>query len=175
MPKVDVDFRDYYRQLSDGLQSGGLLLASQDASGRANCMTIGWAFMGPAWGRLIFVALVRPSRYTYELVEASGDFTVNLMPRSHAGALSFCGTYSGRQHDKFAEQGLTAVAGRRVSSPSIEQALLVVECRVVDRTDLNPATLDTSIKTASYPKGDYHRLYFGEVVAAYAEEDYRPL
>src|SRR5512139_3295101 len=91
MPKVDVDFRDYYRQLSDGLQSGGLLLASQDANVRANCMTIGWAMMGPSWGRPVFCAMIRPSRYSYELVEASGDFTVNLMPKSLADAVSFCG------------------------------------------------------------------------------------
>jgi flavin reductase (DIM6/NTAB) family NADH-FMN oxidoreductase RutF len=174
MPKVDVDYRDYYRQLSDALQSGGLLLAAHDPTGRANCMTIGWATMGPAWGRPIFTAMIRPSRYTYELVEALGDFTVNLMPKSFAGALSFCGTYSGRQHDKFAEQGLTAMPSRRVQAPSIEQALLVVECRVIDRTDLNPATLDANIKASSYPRGDFHRLYFGEVVAACAEADYVP-
>jgi flavin reductase (DIM6/NTAB) family NADH-FMN oxidoreductase RutF len=173
MPKVDVDVRDYYRQLSDGLQSGGLLLASRDSSGRANCMTIGWATMGPIWGRPVFMVMIRPSRYTYELVETLGDFTVNLMPRSFAGALSFCGTYSGRQRDKFSEQGLTAVPGRRVTAPAIEQALLSVECRVVDKTDLNPATLDASIKASSYARGDFHRLYFGEVAAAYADSDFK--
>jgi flavin reductase (DIM6/NTAB) family NADH-FMN oxidoreductase RutF len=128
--------------------------------------------MGPIWGRPVFVAMVRPSRYTYELLEQSGDFTVNLLPKSMASVLSFCGTYSGRQRDKLGEQGLSTTPGRRVASPGIEQAQLVVECRVVDRTDLNPATMDSAIRTSSYARGDLHRLYFGEVVAVYADEGF---
>ena len=43
---------------------------------KMNVMTIGWGNIGFIWGKPIFTALVRYSRYTYELLENSGEFAV---------------------------------------------------------------------------------------------------
>jgi flavin reductase (DIM6/NTAB) family NADH-FMN oxidoreductase RutF len=47
----------------------------------------------------------------------------------------------------------------------IKECLLHFECRVVNKNDLIPSELKTSIIPALYPKGDFHRIYFGEILA----------
>jgi flavin reductase (DIM6/NTAB) family NADH-FMN oxidoreductase RutF len=166
-----VDYRDHFKLIAEGLQHGGLMLVAVGADGRANPMTIGWAFAGPAWGRQVFVAMVRPSRHTFALMEETGEFTVNVMAPGSEKALSYCGTKSGRDGDKLAASGLTAVPGMKVGAPSLAEAILTLECRVVERNDLDPETMVSAVRRSGYPKGDFHRLYFGEIVAAYADLD----
>lgn len=174
MPKVDLDYRDYFRPIAEALRAEGMLLIAVGADGRPNAMTIGWAGVGPIWGRPLFMAMVRPSRYTYGLIEQSGDFTVHILPAGMEKVASYCGHNSGRDHDKFAAQGLKVVPSRKVKSPSIAEAVLTLECRVLDKTDLNAETLDPAIHKRHYAEGNYHRLYFGEIVAAYGEPERLP-
>jgi flavin reductase (DIM6/NTAB) family NADH-FMN oxidoreductase RutF len=42
------------------------------------------------------------------------------------------------------------------------------ECRVVHTSEVIPENLATDIQVSAYAGGDYHRVYFGEVLAAYA-------
>ncbi len=170
MAKVDVDFRDVFPRTIDGLDGDGLLLVSQGANGKPNVMTIGWAAIGTIWRRQIFLALVRQSRHTHQLLEQNGDFTVNLMPADWGDAVAFCGDVSGREHDKFAEKGLKAVPAAKVRAPVIEQALVQYECRTVQKTDMNPANTDPAVVSRFYANGNFHTLYFGEIVAVRAEE-----
>jgi flavin reductase (DIM6/NTAB) family NADH-FMN oxidoreductase RutF len=58
-----------------------------------------------------------------------------------------------------------------VRAPIIEQCVIHYECRTVHRNDLEPGSLTQAILDQFYPQGDFHRVYFGEVVAAYADED----
>jgi flavin reductase (DIM6/NTAB) family NADH-FMN oxidoreductase RutF len=119
----------------------------------------------------MWIVLVRPSRYTYQCLEATNDFTVNVPTQEMAEIVSFCGTVSGRDHDKFAEKNLTAAPGRKVKSPTIAECVIHYECQVVHKNDVIPAQLDRAIQVGAYPAGDYHRLYYGEIVAVYADED----
>ena len=136
-------------------------------------MTIGWGSIGVYWGKPIFVAPVRQSRYTYGCINKTGDFTVNVLPRKLADLATFCGTVSGRDHDKLAEAKLTAAPGLRVSSPIIEECVLSYECRVVHANDLVPKALDGDIERSAYPRGDHHRFFFGEILAVRAEKNLR--
>lgn len=170
MGKIEVDYRDVFARTVDALAGNGALLVATSEDGRPNAMTIGWGTIGSVWARPVFVVLVRPSRYTYSLMEQSADFTVNVLPTEMAEALAFCGEASGRRHDKFAERGLVAVASRKVKAPVIEQAVIQYECRTIQKTDLVPSALDAGILRRFYPKGDFHRVYFGEIVAVHAEE-----
>ena len=179
MPKkTDIKYTDRFQETMAALDNGGALLVSLDEHGRPNGLTIGWATIGTIWGKPIFMALIRPSRHTYDMVERTGDFTVNVLPKELAlpggmdtdKALSFWGTLSGRDHDKFAETGLRAAPSRFVRSPIVAQAIISYECRVLYKTDLAPDALPEEIRRSSYPRGDFHRLYFAEIVAGYAEE-----
>ena len=172
MQKLEVGYTEYMKETLNALNSG-LLLVSADKEGRPNVMTIGWGSIGVIWGRPMFVVMVRPSRFTYGLIEQSGEFTVNLPPRELAETVAFCGSVSGRDHDKFKERGLTPVAARSVKSPLIEECLVHYECRVVHKNDVLPQELFADIVSEFYPGGDFHRVYFGEILRVSASPDVR--
>jgi flavin reductase (DIM6/NTAB) family NADH-FMN oxidoreductase RutF len=172
MPKTAVRYTDYFAQTMRRMREDGLLLVTAGAGGKPNVMTIGWGTIGSIWSRPVFLVLVRPSRYSYSrLEESGGDFTVNVPPRELAEAVAHCGTVSGRDHDKFVEKHLTPAPSRQVRAPIIRECVVHYECRTLHRNDLAPDTLAQAVQDEFYAQGDYHRVYFGEIVAAYADED----
>ncbi|MHB0875855.1 MAG: flavin reductase family protein [Anaerolineae bacterium] len=165
MNRREADYRDYIGAATHALSDPGLLLCAHGLTGDPpNAMTIGWATFGVIWGLPICVVLVRPSRYTYGLIEASRDFTVNVPSHSLEEEVSFCGTTSGREHDKFAETGLTPLQSRVVRAPTVGECAVTFECKVVHWNDVVPANLADQVSTSSYPRGDFHRLYYGHIL-----------
>jgi flavin reductase (DIM6/NTAB) family NADH-FMN oxidoreductase RutF len=171
MAKVEVRYTDYFAQTVQRMREDGLLLVTMGTGGKANVMTIGWGTMGSIWARPLFIVLVRPSRHTYSQLEQVGDFTVNVPPRELVAAVSHCGTVSGRDHDKFQETQLTLNASREVRPPIINECVVHYECRTLHRNDVVPDALVQAVREEAYASGDFHRIYFGEIVAAYADED----
>ena len=82
-------------------------------------------------------------------------------------ALVICGSKSGRDIDKFAAAGLSTAASRKLSTPVLNGDFLHYECRVVFKQEMAPAQLDAAIVAQKYAGGDFHTLYFGEIVACY--------
>ncbi len=172
MDKRDYGIAEAWRETMQVMESLGLLMVTADADGKPNVMTIGWATLGIVWSKPILTAYVRPSRFTYGLVDSAGDFTVNVPSPGMAETVEFCGTKSGRDHDKFEERSLTAEASRKVTSPVIRECLLHYECKVVHENDVDPPALAQDIKDSAYPQGDFHRIYFGEILAVYGVPDF---
>ncbi len=166
MREVDMGFARYLKETFEMMNKTGLLLASGDRD-KSNVMAIGWGTAGIIWGKPVFVVLVRPSRYTYGLIEKNGQFTVNVPFPEMEELVSFCGTVSGRSHHKFKEKNLTAVPGKKVECPAIRECSISYECRVVHKNDVIPVELFGDIPPEYYPQGDYHRVYFGEILTAY--------
>jgi flavin reductase (DIM6/NTAB) family NADH-FMN oxidoreductase RutF len=150
-----------------GLGNGGLFLISGE---QGNPMTIGWGVLGIIWGRPVFQVLVRPSRFSFSLLEAHGEFTVCLPRTEHKKALSLCGSVSGRDTDKIAECGFSLADSATVAVPHIAESVAHYECRVIHVNDVVNATLDPGLISRSYPSGDFHRIYFGEIQGVYRHE-----
>ncbi len=158
-------FADVQDQLCHG---DGAFLVSVDAAGRPNAMTIGWGLVGTVWGKPMFLALVRPSRYTHGLIERSGEFTVCVPLGRMKEELAFCGSRSGREVDKFKELGLEALPATQVAVPIVGGCDVAYECKVLVRTPLVPSgLLDAGVRSKYYSGGNLHTLFFGEIVAAW--------
>jgi len=143
----------------------GAFLTVKDGE-KINVMTIGWGNIGFIWGKPVFTVLVRYSRYTYELLERSGEFAVCVPKKdSLKKELGICGSKSGRDLNKFQECGFTIVKGQVVSAPIIKECPVHLECKVVYKQGMDVGFLDPKIKVACYPEGDLHIMYFGEIVA----------
>jgi flavin reductase (DIM6/NTAB) family NADH-FMN oxidoreductase RutF len=170
MQRREVPFTYQYEQTMDMLGRGGLLLAASKKSGQTNAMTIGWGTVGIIWRKKIFVVLVRPSRYTYQFIEESGTFTVNVPTPEMREFVAFCGSKSGRDVDKFAAFKMTTSPAQRVEGVTLDACPLVYECKVVHHNDVIPAHLATEIISTAYANGDFHRLYYGEIMGAFAKE-----
>ena len=151
----------------------GMILAAGDfATGRFNAMAIGWGSLGRIWGRPFIQVFVRPTRYTYEFMEEFNTFTVAALPPDYQKAIEVLGTKSGREMDKIVAAGLTPEPSLRVAAPSFTEAELVIECRKIYFQDLNPANFLADYIAPHYGR-DYHRMYFGEIVAVSGVESYR--
>ena len=102
---------------------------------KVNTMTIGWATFGIIWQKPILMVAVRPTRYTFTLIDNTDNFTVSIPSADMSKEIEFCGTKSGRECDKFKECGLTVDNARKVSSPIIKLTGLHFECRIVFKSD----------------------------------------
>lgn len=175
MQYTAVEYTTYMMETQKLLPKPGELLVAAGEDGKPNAMAIGWGTIGFIWGKPIFAVLVRPSRYTYALLEQSDSFTVCVPAKAHKHLIEFCGTESGRDVDKFAECEMEALPSTRVTAPGIAGFPLVYECQIVHTNDVMPANLSAEIKSAAYPSGDYHRVYYGEIMAVRALPNAREL
>jgi flavin reductase (DIM6/NTAB) family NADH-FMN oxidoreductase RutF len=169
MAKKIADYRDHIGETIKAFNEERVLLVSRGKKGLPNVMAIGWGTIGILWRRPIFIVMVRPSRYTYKLIEETGEFTVNIATPELKEVVQYCGTVSGRDHNKFKEKQLTAIPSKEVKTPIIKECILHFECRVVYKNDLIPSELEKSIIQTLYPKGDFHRVYLGEILACQYE------
>ena len=166
MSKKVVDFKECQEEAVKAFDARRVLLVSQGNDNIPNVMAIGWGSLGIIWKKPIFTILVRPSRYTYLLIEESGEFTVNIVAPGLEETVKYCGSVSGRDVNKFAAKQLTAIPASQVKTPIIKEAVLHFECRVVYRNDLIPTALAQPLLHDTYAGStDYHRIYFGEVLA----------
>lgn len=171
MTKETIEYTRHMDRVMRQLTSGGLLVGAYDSEGKANVMTIGWGSIGSIWGIPVWTVLVRPSRYTYQCIEHTGCFTVNVPTPEMAMVCATCGSKSGRDIDKFAECKLTAERGGHVLAPKIAECPIVYECQVVHSNDVLPRKLADEILSGAYQDGDYHRVYFGKILDTLAEPD----
>ncbi len=171
MKKGKVNYTEFLPETMRVMSEQGLLLASASQSGKPNAMAIGWGVLGIIWGKPMFLVLVRPSRHTFRLIEESGEFTVNVPAPGMQQIVAYFGTVSGRDHDKFREKSLTPSKAKVVSAPIIEECLVHYECRVVHKNDIIPAELKGDISATFHGSGDYHRVFFGEILSTCADED----
>jgi flavin reductase (DIM6/NTAB) family NADH-FMN oxidoreductase RutF len=120
--------------------------------GERGIFTAAWIGMVSGTPPTIGVA-IRSTRNTLALIEASGEFTVNVPCVGMEAAVDYCGIVSGRDADKFAAAGLTPVPASIVGAPLVDECPFNIECRVVRILEV----------------GEY-RLVMGEIVETHAEE-----
>lgn len=173
--KKKVDAFDYAGVICRALSKGVLLTTK--SGGKVNTMTIGWGKLGVEWGKPIFIAYVRESRYTRKLLEESGEFTVNVpLSDDNREILGYCGRKSGRDNDKIQDMKLEMVESDVVCAPGIAQFPLTLECKVIYRQKQDLYQMPQSVIDSFYPPygerqaPDMHTAYYGEIVNAYLIE-----
>ena len=160
-----MDPHSGFDKLCEALEDSGALLVVLDDKKRLNAMTIGWAQTGVIWSRPVMTVLVRPSRYTHELLDNARYFSV-CVPVSGAWKkeLAFCGSKSGREHDKLRVCAFKAKDGSKPGIKLIEGAALSYECEIISKTEVSSLALPEGIRKTYYPGGDSHTIYFGEIL-----------
>lgn len=169
--KQSIDAFEYAGHICASMKKGILLTTA--LSGKVNTMTIGWGKIGIEWGRPVFIAYVRESRYTKAILEETGEFTVNVPFGAYdPKILGYCGTVSGIDHDKIGDMGLTLVDPNVVCVPAIKEFPVTLECKVIYKQKQDLTVLPEDILERYYPEDaegfrDYHIAYYGEIVDAY--------
>ncbi len=153
--------RDYMEQLPRGV------FLNARHQGKQNTMAMGWGSISFFWNTPVLVAPVRPSRYTHDMIEQSGVFTVSVPLHDMSHELRLVGTQSGRTMDKFDGHGLTAGAAQAVDAPIVEECELHIECRVLSANALLADRTAETVMQNAYANGDLHTLFYGEIVSVY--------
>ena len=166
----EINYLDAIRTATEHLQHGGVFLNVAGAT--PNTMTIGWGSVGCVWGKPVFTVLVRPQRHTYGMIKAAGEFTVSVPTKNPLKAeLAFAGTKSGRDLNKFDGHGLTAVPAQEVAAPIVAECGLHFECRTLLTQDMTPDRMDPVLVNGLYSAGDFHTMFFGEIVRCYTTDE----
>ena len=131
-----------------------VMVSMADRNGKYNIITIAWAGTVCTNPPMVSIS-VRPERYSYPILQETGEFVINLTTRELTYAADYCGVKSGRDVDKFQELGLTPAAASIVGAPMIEESPVNLECRVKQIHQLGS-----------------HAMFLAEIVAVHAEERY---
>jgi flavin reductase (DIM6/NTAB) family NADH-FMN oxidoreductase RutF len=149
-----------------------LLTAGSRELKKFNCMTISWGSIGYMWNKPFAQVAVRPSRLTFQYISDYPDFTLCIFPEKYRQLLQNLGARSGREMDKINHSGFTPIPAKRVEAPAFEEAELVIECRKIFWQDFDADHfLDMTI-LSSYPQGDFHREFFGEILSIRGSQEY---
>jgi flavin reductase (DIM6/NTAB) family NADH-FMN oxidoreductase RutF len=167
MDRVAVDPFENLEEVFARIRKPGLLLTTGNIG---NPMTIGWGTIGVVWSKPVFTVLVRPSRYSFEMLKEVGDFSVSVPAsgdKETAKAVAWCGSHSGREGDKYEAVGLTKEPGITIDVPYVAECPRHFECRRIHSNHVLDGELDHEIRSRYYPEGDLHQIWWGEILGAW--------
>jgi flavin reductase (DIM6/NTAB) family NADH-FMN oxidoreductase RutF len=105
------------------------LVACLELGGGPNVLVVSWITSVCASPPLIGVSL-RPHRYSTQVIQETGEFTVNFPSHEMAVEVDLCGGLSGRDVEKLRVTGLTQTLGDAVRAPLIAECPVNLECTV---------------------------------------------
>ena len=117
-----------------------VMVSVTDENGRSNIITVAWTGTICTNPPMVSIS-VRPSRYSYDIIDRTGEFVINLTNRELVKACDYCGVVSGRDVDKFKEMKLTPLPMQQVKAVGIAESPANIECRVVEKKALGSHTM----------------------------------
>lgn len=112
-----------------------VLVTCQNSEGHVNAFTVGW-ISTVCTKEPILAMGVRPERLSYDYIKESGECVINLPSRDMVKIVDFSGVRSGRKVDKIKHFGLKLNKGVKISTPSLDNAPVALECTVKSITPL---------------------------------------
>ena len=161
------NYGEFSQKTLEQLSGKGVFLTVKKGD-KVNTMTIGWGSLSQYWGQEVFIAPIRHSRYTFELLKDNDEFTVSIpLNGQFDDALKICGSKSGRDGNKIELASLSLKASKEIATPVIDGCDIYYECKILSYTDLKKEALDKETQEKWYANNDMHRLYFAKIVAVY--------
>jgi len=146
--RVPVPLAKAYRLMNHG----PTVLVSSRHGDAVNVMAAAWS-MPLDFDPPKVAVVIDKNTLTRSMIEASGEFALNIPSRELARLTLQVGSTSGREVDKFAAFNAGAWTGEQVGAPLLDGCLAWLECRVLPEPHIQ----------------DTYDLFLGEVVAAWAD------
>ena len=162
--KQILEIWNNFGYIMNKLPSPGVLAVTGNNSDKENIITLGWMTFGYLWNEVVVSILVRPTRYSYSLLQKYPEFTLNILSDKYKKAIDFCGSKSGSFCDKFSETNLTKLKSKEISVSSIAESDLVLECKLVQTNKLDRGTLSDLYRAKFYTDGNYHDIFTGVIL-----------
>jgi len=122
------------------LEPGPIVLVSSAWKGKTNIMTMGWHMVMGEEPSLVG-CFIWDQNHSFEMIRKSRECVINVPTVDLAPTVVRIGNTSGAKVDKFERFGLTAVGGRKVKAPLIDECHANFECRLVDSSLINRYSL----------------------------------
>ena len=116
------------------------MVSVTDKEGKSNIITVAWAGTVCTNPPMVSIS-VRPSRFSYQILEETGEFVINLTNESLVKACDYCGVVSGRDVDKFAKTRLTPIPMEHVHAMGIDESPVNMECKITEKRELGSHTM----------------------------------
>lgn len=131
-----------------------VLVSVADKAGNSNLITIAWTGTVCSAPPMVSIS-VKPERYSYHMIEETGEFVINLTTEKLGFATDYCGVKSGKDVDKWKKVHLTPIPGDVVKVPMVKESPVNLECKVIEKKELGS-----------------HHMFLAEVVAVHVDETY---
>ncbi len=118
------------------IEPGPVVLLTTANKGRADIMTMSWHMMVDFEPPLI-ACIVSEADYSFAALRATGECVIAVPSVELAETVVKVGNSSGRDLDKFAAFGLTAMPATRVAAPLVAECFANLECKVTDTRLVN--------------------------------------
>ena len=165
----DIKYNEQTSEMFEQLNKG--IFMTTKVNDKVNTMTIAWGGINIVWNKKVFVAYVRYSRYTYNMLENTDEFTISIpLNKNLTKQLGYCGSKSGRDSDKIKDCNLNLVPGRVVNTPVLSDCNMHYECRVIYKQAENPKSIPKEVLEKHYSNNDFHVIFYGEIVDSYILE-----
>ena len=80
-----------------------VMVSCQREGEKPNIITVAWTGTVCTNPPMVYIS-VRPQRYSYDILDETGEFVINLTTKELARATDYCGVRSGRDVDKFKDR-----------------------------------------------------------------------
>ena len=112
-----------------------VMISCQKPDSRPNIITVSWTGIVCSEPPMLSIS-IRKNRFSYDIIKSTGEFVVNMTNHTLAHATDLCGSYSGRDYDKFEMAELTPEMATKVRVPMIAESPINLECQVRTRIEL---------------------------------------
>lgn len=106
-----------------------VLLVTSKLGNVENVLTVSWTGIACSHPEYITIA-IKPTRFSYSIIEKSGYFTANIINEKLLNVADYCGTFSGKSHNKFDICNLSITQGNLSNVPIINECPINIECKV---------------------------------------------
>lgn len=112
-----------------------VLVTSKNIQNQLNVFTVGWISTVCTKDPILAMG-VRPERLSYDYIKDSGECVVNLPTKEMVKVVDYCGVVSGRKVDKIKHFNLKLSEGVSISTPSLQDSPVALECKIKSITPL---------------------------------------
>ncbi|MFB6215900.1 MAG: flavin reductase family protein [Candidatus Aenigmatarchaeota archaeon] len=131
------------------------ILTTMNEEGAVNAATFAWLCPTSHDPPMVSV-MVSPKRYTFQNLEETGEFVINVMTKHNLDSIMYVGSVSFKNKpEKVEKSGLTTRESKYVEPPALDDSVGWIECEVLDMVE----------------EGDHH-VVVGKVLGGMADEDF---
>jgi flavin reductase (DIM6/NTAB) family NADH-FMN oxidoreductase RutF len=105
---VHYNLHELKLNIFDIFDKNWALLTAGDINER-NTMTISWGCLGTLWNKSVAIIFIRPTRYTFHLLQKSERFTLSFLDEKYRNEMLIMGRESGSLKNKYELTGLTPI------------------------------------------------------------------